>query len=70
MVLHLQGGAVGEGALHGASAAAVALTLAMVIKTGKKCLTGVIPSPSSWPAFILNGILRWLLLEALVCSHR
>ena len=29
-----------KGVLHGASAAAVALTLAMVIQTGKKCLTG------------------------------
>lgn len=29
-----------KGALHGASAAAVALTLAMVIQTGQKCLKG------------------------------
>ena len=28
-----------KGVLHGASAAAVAMTLAMVIKTGQKCLT-------------------------------
>jgi len=32
-----------KGVLHGASAAAVALTLAMVIQTGKKCLTGLMP---------------------------
>ena len=54
-----------KGALHGASAAAVALTLAMVIKTGKKCLTGVIPIVFFLASFILNGILRWPLLEAL-----
>ena len=54
-----------KGALHGASAAAVALTLAMVIKTGKKCLTGVIPVAFFLASFILNGILRWPLLEAL-----
>src|SRR6202011_6371305 len=29
----------GKGVLHGASAGAVALTLAMVIQTGRKCLT-------------------------------
>ncbi len=32
-----------KGVLHGASAAAVALTLTMVIKTGQKCLTGLVP---------------------------
>ena len=32
-----------KGILHGASAAAVALTLTMVIKTGKQCLTGLVP---------------------------
>jgi len=32
-----------KGFLHGASAAAVALTLTMVIKTGQKCLTGLVP---------------------------
>ena len=54
-----------KGALHGASAAAVALTLAMVIKTGKKCLTGVIPVAIFVASFLLSGILRWPLLEAL-----
>jgi len=54
-----------KGALHGASAAAVALTLTMVIKTGKKCLTGVMPIALFLAAFILNGILRWPLLEVL-----
>ena len=38
-----------KGVLHGASAAAVALTLAMVIKTGKKCLTG-------WAPVMLFGV--------------
>ena len=54
-----------KGVLHGASAAAVALTLTMVIKTGQKCLTGVMPIALFLTAFILNGILRWPLLEVL-----
>jgi chromate transporter len=54
-----------KGVLHGASAAAVALTLAMVIKTGQKCLTGVIPMALFGLAFVLNGVLRWPLLEVL-----
>jgi chromate transporter len=48
-----------KGVLHGASAAAVALTLAMVIQTGKKCLTGVVPAAFFAAAFFLNGLLRW-----------
>ncbi|HZQ34075.1 MAG TPA: chromate transporter [Mycobacterium sp.] len=48
-----------KGSLHGASAAAVALTLAMVIKTGQKCLTGLIPIALCAVTFILNGLLRW-----------
>ena len=48
-----------KGVLHGASAAAVALTLAMVIQTGKKCLTGLTPVLLFAAAFVLNGILRW-----------
>jgi len=36
-----------KGVLPGASAAAVALTLAMVIQTGRKCLTALIPVYSS-----------------------
>ncbi|AQT79255.1 chromate transporter [Mycolicibacterium litorale] len=54
-----------KGALHGASAAAVALTLTMVIQTGKKCLTGVVPVVFFGAAFVLNGVLRWPLLETL-----
>jgi chromate transporter len=53
------------GVLHGASAAAVALTVAMVIKTGRNCLTGVIPVALFALAFVLNGILRWPLLGVL-----
>ena len=45
--------------LHGASAAAVALTLAMAIKTGQKCLNGLIPILLFAATFVLNGILRW-----------
>jgi len=48
-----------KGVLHGASAAAVALTLAMVIQTGKKCLTGVVPVLLFAAAFVLNGLVRW-----------
>ncbi|MDX1890192.1 chromate transporter [Mycolicibacterium sp. 050158] len=54
-----------KGVLHGASAAAVALTLAMVIKTGQKCLTGVVPVALFLTAFVLNGVLRWPLLGTL-----
>ena len=48
-----------KGVLHGASAAAVALTLAMVIQTGKKCLTGLVPVLLFAAAFVLNGLVRW-----------
>jgi chromate transporter len=45
--------------LHGASAAAVALTLAMVIKTGQKCLTGIVPVILFAVTFVLSGLVRW-----------
>ncbi len=48
-----------KGVLQGASAAAVALTLAMVIQTGRKCRTGVVPVVLFGIAFVLNGVLRW-----------
>lgn len=48
-----------KGVLHGASAAAVALTIAMVIQTGRKCLTSVVPVLLFVAAFILNGLVRW-----------
>jgi chromate transporter len=51
--------------LHGAAAAAVALTLAMVVKTGKKCLHGPVPILLFLATFVLNGVLRWPLLLAL-----
>jgi len=54
-----------KGALHGASAAAVALTLTMVIKTGQKCLTGLVPVLLFAASFVLNGLVRWPLLENL-----
>lgn len=54
-----------KGALHGASAAAVALTVTMVIKTGKTCLTGVVPVALFAGAFLLNGIARFPLLWTL-----
>lgn len=54
-----------KGVLHGASSAAVALTLAMVIQTGKKSLTGLMPVLLFAAAFVLNGILRWPLLVVL-----
>jgi chromate transporter len=48
-----------KGALHGASAAAVALTLAMVIKTGQKCLTSLVAVLLFVASFVLNGLVRW-----------
>jgi chromate transporter len=51
--------------LHGASAAAVALTLTMAIKTGQKCLKGLWPVALFVGAFVLNGVLRLPLLEVL-----
>jgi chromate transporter len=48
-----------KGVLHGASAAAVALTLAMVIQTGRKCLTGLVPVLLFAAAFVMNGLVRW-----------
>lgn len=45
--------------LHGASAAAVALTIAMVIQTGRKCLTSAVPVLLALACFVLNGLLRW-----------
>lgn len=54
-----------EGILHGASAAAVALTVAMAIKTGKKCLGSWFPILLFAASFVLNGILRWPLLATL-----
>lgn len=54
-----------RGVLHGASAAAVAMTVAMVIKTGRQCLTGLIPVLLFLASFALNGVLRWPLLGTL-----
>jgi chromate transporter len=51
--------------LHGAAAAAVALTIAMAIKTGRKCLHGMIPVLFFLATFVMNGILRWPLLSVL-----
>ena len=52
--------------LHGAAAAAVALTLAMAVKTGRKCLHGPVPLLLFLATFILNGVLRCPLLLVLV----
>jgi chromate transporter len=54
-----------KGILHGASAAAVALTLTMVIKTGQKCLNGLVPVGLFAAAFVLNGLVRLPLLATL-----
>jgi chromate transporter len=51
--------------LHGASAAAVALTLTMAIKTGQKFLKGLVPIALFATTFVLNGLLRWPLVETL-----
>jgi len=54
-----------SGFLHGASAAAVALTVAMVVKTGRSCLTGLVPVVLFAAAFVMNGLLRLPLLVTL-----
>ena len=54
-----------QSVLHGAAAAAVALTLAMAIKTGRKCLQGLVPILLFAAIFVMNGILRWHLLPCL-----
>ncbi len=54
-----------QGILKGAAAAAVALTLSMVFKTGRKCLTGLVPVALFLGIFVLNGLARWPLLSCL-----
>ena len=54
-----------QSVLHGAAAAAVALTLAMAIKTGRKCLRGLVPLLLFAAIFVMNGVLRWHLLPCL-----
>lgn len=54
-----------ESILKGAAAAAVALTLSMAIKTGQKCLGGVVPIILFASIFVLNGIVRLPLLTCL-----
>jgi chromate transporter len=51
--------------LHGAAAAAVALTIAMAVKTGRNCLHAPIPILLFLATFAMNGLLRWPLLLAL-----
>jgi len=53
------------GLLHGASAAAVALTLTMVVETGRRCLRSAAPVALCAAAFVLNGVLRWPLVGTL-----
>ena len=50
--------------LHGASAAAVALTIAMVIQTGRKCLTSLVP------VLVGAGLLRAQRHSAVASSGR
>lgn len=54
-----------SGFLQGASAAAVALTVAMVIKSGRDCLTGMIPVALFAVTFVVHGLLRWPLMVTL-----
>jgi chromate transporter len=54
-----------KGILKGAAAAAVAMTLSMVVKTGRKCLIGLIPALLFLAIFLMNGIARWPLLACL-----
>jgi chromate transporter len=54
-----------QSVLRGATAAAIAMTLSMAIKTGKKCLHGPVPVLLFVSIFAANGILRWPLLSCL-----
>lgn len=54
-----------QSALRGATAAAIALTLSMAIKTGRKALTGMMPVLLFSLIFAGNGILRLPLLACL-----
>lgn len=54
-----------QSVLKGASCAAVALTLSMAVKTGRKCLGSVIAVVFFASMFLMNGILRWPLLGSL-----
>jgi len=54
-----------QGILKGASAAAVALTIAMAVKTGQKCLRGPVPFLLFAAVFAMNGLARWPLLACL-----
>ncbi len=51
--------------LKGAAAAAVALTFSMAIKTGQKCLGGLVPVVLFLAIFVFNGIFRVHLLPCL-----
>lgn len=57
-----------QNALKGAAAGAVALTLSMALKTGRKCLRGWVPCILFAATFFLNGILRWPLLGVLALT--
>ena len=51
--------------LHGAAAAAVALTIAMAVKTGQKCLHELPAILLFLATLTMNGLLRWPLLLTL-----
>lgn len=57
-----------QNSLKGAAAGAVALTLSMAYKTGRKCLRGWAPWMLFAATFFLNGILRWPLLGVLALT--
>jgi chromate transporter len=57
-----------QNALKGAAAGAIALTLSMVFKTGRKCLHGAIPWLLFTATFFLNGVLRWPLFGVLALT--
>jgi len=54
--------------LKGAAAGAIALTLSMTFKTGRKCLLSAIPWIFFAATFFLNGILRWPLFGVLALT--
>lgn len=54
-----------QSTLKGAAAGAVGMTFSMAIKTGEKCIKGVIPFALFAATFWFNGVMRWPLFGVL-----
>ena len=53
------GAGLEAGGVPGAIIGGIIATVAMVIQTGRKCLTSLVPVLLALACFVLNGILRW-----------